>query len=206
LLIRLSRLATKENRMLRGILLALGCCFSALAGAADNGFYVGAGATRSDYGLSNPDGTEPFDDIDNGYKLIVGWRPLDKFGIEASCIDHGKATVPAGIVCTQFITTPCPFESGLEAKTAAVFAVGYLDLPLVDLFAKAGMSSWDIDVRSSPAAAGFAASDNGSDFAWGAGVQVRFGSAAARLEYEQFNVVDDVELDTVSLSFTYTFL
>lgn len=192
--------------MLRGTILALGCCFSALAGAADNGFYVGAGATRSDYGLSNPDGDEPFDDKDNGYKLIIGWRPLDKFGIEANYVDHGKATVPAGIVCIQFITTPCPTDSRLDAKTVAVFAVGYLDLPLVDLYAKAGLGSWDIDVRSTPANSGFSFSDDGTDFAWGAGVQARFGSVAARLEYEQFNVVNDEKLDTISLSFTYTFL
>lgn len=192
--------------MLRGTVLVFGCCFSALAGAADNGFYVGAGITQTDYGLSNPGGGAPFDDNDNGYKLIVGFRPLDNFGIEANYIDHGNATVPAGIVCTQFITTPCPFESGLEAKTLAVFAVGYIDLPLVDLFAKAGVNSWDFDVRSSPAASGFAVGDDGTEFAWGAGVQARFGSVAARLEYEQFNIIDDEKLGTISLSFTYTFL
>lgn len=192
--------------MLRGTVLVLGCCFSALAGAADNGVYVGAGATQSDYGLSNPGGGTPFDDKDNGYKLIVGFRPLDSFGVEANYIDHGNATVPAGIVCTQFITTPCPSESRLEAKTASVFAVGYLDFPLVDLFAKAGLNAWDFDVRSSPGAPAFAVSDDGTEFAWGVGVQARFGSVGARLEYEQFNIIDDEKLGTVSLSFTYTFL
>jgi hypothetical protein len=192
--------------MLRITLLVIGCCLSTVAAAADNGIYLGAGIAQSDYGLSNPLDAEPFDDKDNGFKLIAGWRPLDNFGIEANYIDHGNATVPAGIVCTQFITTPCPFESGLKAKTVAAFAVGYLDFPLVDLFAKVGVNAWDFDVRSSPAASGFAVSDDGTEFAWGAGVQARFGSLGARLEYEQFNIIDDEKLGTISLSLTYTFL
>ena len=192
--------------MRRFTLLILGCCFSSLAAAADNGIYLGAGVTQSDYGLANPQNFSPFDDEDNGYKLIAGFRPLDSFGVEANYIDHGKAAVPAGIVCTQFITVPCPVTSGIEAKTLGVFAVGYIDLPLVDLFAKAGVSSWDFKVRATPGNTGFSASDEGTEFAWGAGVQARFGSLGARLEYEQFNIIDNEKLGTVSLSFTYTFL
>jgi hypothetical protein len=186
---------------LSGLFLAAG-----LAQAADNGIYLGAGVTQSDYGLANPQDFSPFDDENNGYKLIAGFRPLDSFGVEANYIDHGKATVPAGIVCTQFITVPCPVTSGIEAKTVGVFAVGYIDLPLVDLFAKAGVSSWDFKVRETPGNTGFSAGDDGTEFAWGAGVQARFGSLGARLEYERFNIIRDEKLGTISLSFTYTFL
>jgi len=83
--------------MRRVTLLVLGCCLSTVAAAADNGVYLGAGIAQSDYGLSNPLDVDPFDDKDNGFKLIAGWRPLDNFGIEANYIDHGNATVPAGI-------------------------------------------------------------------------------------------------------------
>jgi hypothetical protein len=38
------------------------------------------------------------------------------------------------------------------------------------------------------------------------GVQARFGSLGARLVYENFQIIEDEELGTVSLSFTYTFL
>jgi len=179
---------------------------SPLSLAADNGFYLGAGVLQSQYGLSNPGNLGPFDDEDTGYKLIAGFRPLDSFGVELNYADHGNATAPSGIVCVQLITVPCPFESELEAKTLSAFAVGYLDLPLVDLFAKAGATSWDLDVNSLSVNSGFAASEDGTEFAWGAGAQVHFGSLGLRLEYEQLNIIKDEKLGTVSLSFIYTFL
>lgn len=178
-----------------------------LVQAADNGFYLGAGATQSDYGLSNPGAALPFDDSTSGYKLIAGWRPLDSFGVEATYIDHGDATVPSGIVCIQFITVPCPASTSLTATTMSAFAVGYLDLPLVDLFAKVGVNSWKFDGHSIGGFVPlFRVNESGTDLAYGAGVQARFGSLGARLEYERFEIVRSETLDAISLSFTYTFL
>lgn len=193
--------------MLRIVTLIGICCTASLAQAADNGIYLGAGVTQSDYGLANPGGALPFDDETNGYKLIVGWRPLDKFGIEGSYVDHGDATVPSGIVCIQLITVPCPASTRLAAKTVSAFAVGYLDLPLVDLFVKAGLNAWQFDGHSID---GFVPllriNESGTEFAWGAGVQARLGSIGARLEYERFNFIQNEGLNTISLSLTYTFL
>ena len=180
---------------------------TSLAQAADNGFYLGAGAVQSDYGLSNPGAAQPFDDSTNGYKIIVGWRPLDSFGVEANYVDHGDATVPSGIVCIQLITVPCPTSSSVTAKTMSAFAVGYLALPLVDLFAKAGVNSWKVDGHSTGSfTPAFRFNESGTDLAYGAGIQARFGSLGARLEYERFEFVQDQTLDSISLSFTYTFL
>ena len=193
--------------MLRFITL-LGLCFVAgLAQAADNGFYLGVGATQSDYGLANPGAALPFDDSTSGYKLITGWRPLDNFGVEVNYVDHGSATVPSGIVCIQFITVPCPATTSLTAETLSAFAVGYIDLPLVDLFAKVGVNSWKFDGQSTGGFVPvFRINESGTDLAFGAGVQVRFSSLGARLEYERLNIVQDESLDTISLSLTYTFL
>ena len=193
--------------MLRIIVLAGLLFVTSLAQAADNGFYLGAGATQSDYGLSNPGSLQPFDDQDNGYKLIAGFRILDSFAIEANYIDHGDAIVPTGIVCTQFITVPCPADTSLNAKTLSAFAVGFLHFPVVDLFAKAGVDSWKLDGHSTggftPA---FRVNESGTDLAYGAGVQLHFGSLGARLEYERFEFAQSQTLDAVSLSFIYTFL
>jgi opacity protein-like surface antigen len=177
-----------------------------LAQAADNGFYVGAGVTQSDYGLSNPNNAEPFDDKDGGWKLIAGWRPLDNFGIEASYADHGDAVISSGIVCIDWINAPCPTDTGLSAKTTTAFAVGYLDFPFVDLFAKAGVNAWELDGKSDMSATPFRFDESGSGFAWGVGVQARLRSLAARLEYEQFDVISDEKLGVISLSLTWTFL
>jgi len=188
-------------------IMLIGLCFVAtLAQAADNGVYLGAGVAQSDYGLANPGGAQPFDDKTDGFKLIVGWRPLDNFGVEANYVDHGDATVPTGIVCIQLIGVPCPDRTNLTAKTASAFAVGYLDLPLVDLFVKAGLNAWQFDGHSTPAFSGFRINESGTEFAWGAGVQARFGSIGARLEYERFSIIQNESLDTISLSLTYTFL
>jgi hypothetical protein len=157
-----------------------------LAQAADNGIYLGAGYVQSEYGFDDP-GDVDFDDEDGGYKAIVGWRPIDNFGVEVNYIDHGDATVG---------------DARIGAETISGFAVGYLALPVVDLFAKAGASSWKVDARSD----GLSVDEDDLDFAWGVGVQARIWSIGARLEYEQFPIVDDEKLDTISLSFTYTFL
>jgi opacity protein-like surface antigen len=192
--------------MRRVTLLVLGCCFSTLAAAADNGIYVGAGATQSEYGLDNPLDAEPFDDKDNGYKLIIGIRPLDNFGVEANYIDHGDATVPSGIVCIQLINVPCPATTNLQAETLSAFAVGYADFPLVDLFAKAGVAAWKFEGNAPTALTDFSFDEDDVEFAWGLGVQARFGSIGVRLEYENFSIIEDEKLGTISLSFTYTFL
>jgi len=177
-----------------------------LSQAADNGIYLGVGASQSEFGLDNPLDAAPFDDKDNGYKIIVGWRPLDSFGVEANYIDHGDATVPSGVACIQLVGVPCPDVTNLGAKTTSVFAVGYLDFPLIDLFAKVGAAQWQLDGRSTPAFPDFDIDEDDVDLAWGVGVQARFGSLGARLEYEQFKIIEDEKLGTISLSLTYTFL
>jgi opacity protein-like surface antigen len=158
-----------------------------LAQAADNGIYLGAGYAQSDYGLPDAGNLPGFDDEDNGLKLIAGWRPIDNFGVEVNYIDHGDALVPPDI--------------RLGAETISGFAVGYIDFPVIDLFAKAGVTSWQVDAVSG----GVNADDDDLDFAWGVGIQARIWSLGARLEYEQFPIVGDEKLDTISLSVTYTF-
>ncbi len=190
--------------MLRPLMLASSMLAVApLAQAADNGIYLGAGYTQTDFGLGNPGNARPFDDSDSGYKLIAGFRPLDHFGVEVNYVDHGQATVPAGVACIAPFSAPCPDTTHVSAQTLSGFAVGYVDLPLIDLFAKAGATNWQVDART-PGFPAFRQNDSGTDFAWGAGIQARFGSLGARLEYENFSTIRSEELGTVSLSFTYT--
>jgi opacity protein-like surface antigen len=158
-----------------------------LAQAADNGIYIGAGYAQSDYGLQDPD-LAGFDDEDSGFKVLAGWRVIDNFGVEVNYIDHGDALVP-------------PYTR-LGAETISGFAVGYIAFPAIDLFAKAGATSWQVDAVTG----GTDLDEDDLDFAWGVGIQARIWSLGARLEYEQFPIVDDEKLDTISLSFTYTFL
>jgi len=189
--------------MLRHITLtALLLGLAPLSQAADNGIYIGAGYVQSEYGLDNPLNAEPFDDSDGGFKVIAGFRPLDSFGVELNYIDHGDVTIPPS-ACGPVVGIPCNTEFRGGAETISGFAVGFLDFPLIDLFAKVGAASWQFDGSGG---LGTRIDESDVDFAWGAGVQAHFGSLGARLEYERFKIVEDEDLGAISLSFVYTFL
>lgn len=173
-----------------------------VAQAADNGIYIGGGVSRtsidtgSDFVESVPDLS--LDDDDNGFKVIVGMRPLDWLGFEANYVDFGNIEVTS-----TGATVP---EGSFELTGIDAFAVGFLSAPFVDVFGKVGAIRWDSDSAARIGNVDFSSSESGTDFAYGAGVQARFGSLAARLEYERFEVDRTDEVAMVTLGLTYTFL
>jgi hypothetical protein len=168
----------------------------AISLAADNGFYLGGAASdvSSDYAVAFSAGDAADDD---GFKLIGGIRPLDWLAIEANYVDLGTARVPLNVAC---VTTPCASQLSIDARAVSVSAVGLFTLPLVDLYARIGMSRWETERRIA-----FSQKDEGTDPTYGAGVQLRFGSFALRVEYERFDFGGD-DADLRSVGFTYTFL
>jgi opacity protein-like surface antigen len=187
-------------RSLTALLACTGALAGAAAQAADNGIYLGAGVSQNDYGLRGA-----LDDRDTGYKLIAGLRLLDSFGLELNHADHGKARLPSGVACVALVGVDCPDTTYMDATTTTGYAVGFLDFPLVDLFAKAGLSYTDARVRT-PGLPEFGASDSSTNFAWGAGAQLHLGSLGLRAEYERLRGFDGRSLGVVSASFVYTFL
>lgn len=188
------RLRGAGSARLAGLLAASGAAVALLAGsgtaaAADNGFYLGAGLTQSRINDIGPS----IDFKDNSYKLIAGFRPLDHFAVEVNYIDLGKDSESLG-----------PVSATVDGKAYAAFAVGYLPLPLVDLYAKAGVARWEANARATGVALG-SLDDSGTEFAYGAGVQARLGSLAARLEYERFDVADSDGAELLTLGVTWTF-
>ncbi|MGH8261958.1 MAG: outer membrane protein [Steroidobacterales bacterium] len=167
------------------------------ASAADNGIYLGA-ATVLDQTLHASGGPYDLDVKNRPYKLIIGIRPIDMFGVEANYVDYGSAK-NSDVIADLTVNA--------HARFYDAFAVGYLPLPLVDLYAKAGLVRWDTDFQLTTIAGPQSrVSKSGTDFAYGAGAQVRFGSLAARLEYERFEVSDADKIDLLSLGVTWTFL
>jgi opacity protein-like surface antigen len=185
--------------MLRRTLMLATCCLGGVANAADNGFYFGAGAGRSDFDVRNA-----LDNKDTGFKAIAGLRLLDSFGVELNYADHGSASLPSGIACVALVGVNCPSTTYVDATTTSAFAVGFLDFPLLDLFAKAGVSLARGEVRT-PGLPSFGFSETDTNFAWGAGAQAHFGSLGARAEYERFKLLDQ-DLGVISVSLLYTFL
>jgi len=182
--------------MIRAMLaaLALAALFATPAFAADNGFYIGAGVGQGYVKFDNGQflGLDNFDANDTGWKAIVGFRPFKLFSVEANYVDLGSAQDNVAGVNTKADTT------GIDA-----FAVGYLPIPVLDVFAKVGVISWDQDLHFSNIAS---SSDSGTDFAYGVGVGFAFGNAGLRAEYERFEIPDTDHVDMISLSFTWTFL
>lgn len=163
------------------------------ASAADNGFYLGAGLSNTNFDVDVDGVSDDFDD--NGFKVIAGFRPLDWLAFEANYIDLGGTD-----------------EDGLSIDSNALTASALVlaEIGIVDLYARAGMALWDTELTSG----GFSISDDGWEPTYGVGVGVHFGSIGVRAEWETFqaepfdDVLDEFELEfsTITLSVTYTFL
>jgi hypothetical protein len=163
--------------------------FAALApqaAAADNGIYLGAGITQTEFDTDSF-GSGKLDD--NSYKLIVGIRPLDWLAVEANYIDLGSASdSTASLDATAF--------------TGSVLLIK--EFAVIDLYARAGLAHWKLDASVTEVGA---SSDSGDEFTYGVGVGAHFGSLGVRAEYEKFKVDQiDSDVNTLSLSFMYTFL
>lgn len=176
--------------VLASSLLALSLLAPLSVHAADNGFYLGGSVGQANVDFE--DTAFDFDEDDTGYKLFVGIRPIDLFAAEVSYTDFGKPEASVGAVRTN-----------ADVKAASAFALLYapLPLPLVDIFAKAGFARIEQDVTSSS----FRLDRTDTDFAWGVGGQLNFGSLAVRAEYERFKT-DAGDPDFISIGFAWTFL
>jgi hypothetical protein len=172
-------------------LLALFAATCALpAVAADNGIYVGASIgqanTEADFAIGD------FDEDETGYKVYAGIRPLDLLAFEVAYVDFGSPSTSIG-----------PVQANADVKGAAAFGLLYLPLPVpvVDLYGKAGFARLDTEIDSGS----FRMDRSDTDFAWGIGGQLNFGSVSVRAEYEQFQT-DAGDPDMISIGVTWTFL
>lgn len=167
--------------------------FGPQAMAADNGFYLGAGISQANTELSF-DG-DSGDTDDTGYKVIAGWRPLDFLAVEANYNDMGGDS-EAG--------------TSIDSSSVSVSALLLAEIGIVDLYARAGMANWKTELSDQ----GFNISDDDWEPTYGVGVGLHFGSLGLRAEYEHLEAepFDDdidgfkVKYNTITVSFTYTFL
>lgn len=180
---------------------ALPLILSVTAHAADNGIYVGGALSRTTID-SNVDlfGVD-FDDEDTAYKLIAGIRPFDALAFEANYIDFGSVVFDNRDVVSDGI------RSELEVEAIDIQAVGYIGGPVLEFFGKAGVVFWDADAVLQGGIAGvdLRDSDSGTDLVFGGGIQAQFGSLAARVEYESFDVADADDVELWSFGLTWTF-
>ena len=184
---------------MRKLLLLAALALAASAAQADNGLlYLGAGIAND----SLKDVTATNSNLNStNWKVWAGVRPISLFAVEANYIDLGSQTINAQPgLCIDM----CPVSTHLQYKAFAGYAVGFVPIPVpfLDVFGKVGLARWTVSGGTTIAgpAGFFSLSDNGTQFAWGAGGQVHIGNLGARLEYENFSVRNTSGANLVSLS------
>lgn len=154
----------------------------ARAGVPGVDLYMGVGVGQSN---ADFDGGPSFDKKDMGWKVFVGGRFLSFAGAELDYIDLGK-----------------PNGGGVELKYKGLAGFGMLyapiPLPILDVYAKAGLAR--VDVNSN-----FGLNTDDTKFAYGVGLQLKFGSFAIRGEYERFKV-EGTKPSMLSVGFSKSFL
>jgi opacity protein-like surface antigen len=191
----MARLTSTKARHALTALLALGTLGLAAAPAHAQvpgvDFYVGAGVGQSNADFDDLE-VPDFDDKDTAWKAFAGVRLASIFGAELQYFNFGTAGAPGVDV---------------DYKGLGAYGLVYLPLPLpiLDVYAKAGVAKIDVDIDAED----FNTDD--TQFSYGLGVQLKLGSWGLRGEYERFKVKDgDLDLSAnpslFSLSFTKSFL
>jgi opacity protein-like surface antigen len=198
------------------LVMALGlgplCASSALADDLI-GLYVGGGLGTSNVRVDDSvlGSGQGFDAHKDGWKLLLGVRPISLVGAEVEYIDFGTA---------HFVTPTDSFglaqRGEAHPKAAAAFGVIYapIPIPLLDVFGKIGVARLQMDVNAttfcavSPCVAiaspPFAFNRTNARIAYGAGAQFKFSGFAARLEYERVNATTG-DPDLMSIGITWSF-
>jgi hypothetical protein len=147
------------------------------------GFYAGGAFGQAQVEAGTPT-FGSFEKNHTAYELMVGLRPIAPIGVEVEYLDFGHPNGTVG-----------GWPTDLSMKGTAAFALMYLPLPLLDLYAKAGIARLDSHLRTvtnipcAPAGCNvFQVESTDSHFAAGVGVQVKLGSWTVRGEYAGFSV------------------
>jgi OmpA-like transmembrane domain len=155
--------------------------------AADNsvGLYIG-GSLGDAMQQFDPNTFSVHGDT-TGYKFAVGWRPLPVLAAELDYTDFGRAY--SGI-------------NYADTDGVGLFALGFLPIPVVDLFGKVGLVNWRTDANSPL----YGFHRTGSDLGYGFGAGTSWGTLGVRVEYERYEVVRASDMGLASVGLVWTFL
>ena len=153
---------------------------------ADNtGLYIGGSIGRSDERFEPSAYDLSADNV--GYQVAAGWRPIGLLAGEIDYVGFGRATGGVNYADTYGV--------GLSA-------LGFLPIPLLDLYGRVGLMNWRTDVK-----APFRSFHrSGADLAYGVGAGVHWGSLGARLEYERYEISATSTMSLASVGMSWTFL
>jgi hypothetical protein len=180
---------------MRKLMLLTVLALGASAARAENGFYyVGAGVVRNS--LTDITDLGGLPDLKNtSWKAYAGVRPLNWLAGELDYIDLGSGS-------STTTSSSGNVTAHADGKALAAYAVGFfpIPLPIVDVFGKVGLARWKLNGDVNSLVSPGSLSTNGTEFAWGIGVQAHISMVGARLEYENFNVPNSSGAKVASLS------
>lgn len=174
--------------------LALVFGLAPFAAVADSGFYVGGGLGGATLEADDLDfiGLTSLDEDDTAYKLFAGYNfdlPVVNLGVELGYVDFGKPEID-----TNF------GQIELDPTGVNLWGIAGVDAGPIDLFAKLGYITWDVEATG----LGTSDSDDGSDMGYGVGLGFGLGGIKIRGEYEMYDI-EDADLSMLSLSILYQF-
>jgi len=169
--------------------------------AAKNGFYIGGSVGQTYLTVTDIElDLESFDykADTTSYKIIAGYRLMGFFAVEGSYLDFGNLK-------DSYDGDGEPVSIETDLSGFDICAVGMIPLGIADIFAKAGLVSWDADIQQAVGQIVDPGSDSGTDLVFGLGAQVRFKGLAVRAEVEYFDIADTDSVYLFSLGATFTF-
>jgi OOP family OmpA-OmpF porin len=159
------------------------------AAAAEEPWYVGAGAMESDLGF------DVFDESATGWKVFGGYQFTRRIAAEIGYLDTGDAeeTIEGTDVTLN--------ATGTHVSVVASFPIG----ETFALHARAGIINWEAELSFDDGEGSVSSDANGQDLYWGAGGSFNFSeNFSLRLEYE-VPEIEDVDVTSISLSVLYRF-
>lgn len=169
-------------------LLAL-LAFSVPAGAAESGFYIGAGIGQATFQEDLPSGE--FDEEDMAWKAYAGYR----FGGLIPIIDF------AGELTYRDFGNPDAAGAEFEASGYDASLLGIVTLGPIDLFARIGLGNYE--VKSS--FGGVSNDDDETSELYGVGAGFRIGKLNIRAEWERVEPDGVDHIDMYSLNAYWRF-
>jgi OOP family OmpA-OmpF porin len=154
---------------------------------------LSVGASYGYVNIEDSDQNFSFDATDTGYKLFGRYMFNNGFGIEGSYIDFGKPD-------DDFLGQ----TAQIDAEAWSLYGVGALGLSdNFDLFAKAGVVSWEADSLIDGVRIG---ADDGEDLALGIGASFNSdGAFGLRAEFDWFDVDEADAVWMASIGFELRF-
>jgi hypothetical protein len=165
----------------------------------DRGFYVGGGL--GDFSadideISDVDDADlDFDADDNAVRLYGGWRFNRFFAVQADHYDFGRSSAAAGALSVS-----------TDTKGFAPSVVGTLPLGPIELFARAGVVFYDLELNVDDDNNDISLDESGEDLVYSAGIGFTILERLnLKAEYEVIEISELDDADAVWISANWRF-